>query len=148
MINYNIIIQLQYLLLYLIYLCERLTFKYIKNKDIILNDVNIILYDKIHSLYILYLILNIQIYTIYNINNSRIIHIYHDNKKISSLTIHNEIPINNINKIVLTLYYLDKYSIINLLEIYNCGIIKHSNQFFIHHYNYLGYKRIILNTIL
>jgi hypothetical protein len=147
MINQFTLNQLQYIILYLIYLCERLTFKYINQKDIILNDVNIILYDKFHSLFILYIILNIQIYTITNKNNLRIIHIYHENKKISSLSIYNEKPINNINKIVLTLYYLDKYNIINLLEIYNCGVIKHSNNYFMHYYNYLGNKREEFNLL-
>jgi hypothetical protein len=147
MINQFTLNQLQYIILYLIYLCERLTFKYINQKDIILNDFNIILYDKFHSLFILYIILNIQIYTITNKNNLRIIHIYHENKKISSLSIYNEKPINNINKIVLTLYYLDKYNIINLLEIYNCGVIKHSNNYFMHYYNYLGNKREEFNLL-
>ena len=147
MIDYYTLCQLQYILIIFIYLYEKLTLKYITNKDIILNNLNVYKYDKIHSLYILYLILDIQIYTICQDNN-RIIYIYYKKEKISSLYIKNEKPYNNINKIILSLHYLDKYNIINILDIYNCGIIIHSTKFFKHIYNYIGIKREVFNLLV
>jgi len=147
MIDYYTLCQLQYILIIFIYLYEKLTLKYITNKDIILNDLNIYKYDKIHSLYILYLILDIQIYSICQDNN-RIIYIYYQNNKISTLFIKNEKPHNNVNKIILSLHYLDKYHIINLLDIYNCGVIIHSTKFFKHIYNYMGKKREVFNLLV
>ena len=146
MINYEILYQIQYFLLYIIYLLEKLTCKYILNKDIIVNFLNIIKYDKIHSLFILYVIFDIQIYTIEN-NNTKIIHTYYQKKKISSIVLKNEMPLNEINKIILTFYYLDKYNIIHSLEIYNCGIINHSTKLFKHIYNYMGNRRMEYNAI-
>jgi hypothetical protein len=141
MTDYYILCQIQYILLFLIYLNERLFYKYIKNKDIILNYLHILNYDKFHSLYILYILFNIQIYTIKSANK-RIINIFHENKKISTMVIKNEKPINESIKSILSLYYLDKYNIVNLLEIYNCGIIIHKNNLFNHIYNYLGERRV------
>lgn len=141
MINNVILAQIQYLICIIVYLVERLHIKYILNKDIILNFLNIIKYDKLHSLFILYVIFDIQIYTLVY-NNIKVIHTYYQKKKISSLILKNEIPQNEINKIILTFYYLDKYNIINYLEVYNCGIINHSTNFFKHVYNYLGNRRV------
>lgn len=147
MIDYYTLCQLQYILIFFIYLYEKLTLKYITNKDIILNDLFIKKYDKEHSLYILYLILDIQIYTITN-NYKRIINIYYNKNKISTLAIIDEKPVANQNKIILTLYYLDKYNIINILEVYNCGIVLHSTKLFKHIYNYVGHKREIFNLLI
>lgn len=146
MITHEILYQIQYFICFIIYILEKLTFKYILNKDIIVNFLNIIKYDKLHSLFILYIIFNIQIYTIQK-DDTKIIHIYYQNKKVSSLILKNEIPINSKNKIVLTFYYLDKYNIINSLEIYNCGVINHTTKLFKHIYNYLGNRRIEYDNI-
>jgi hypothetical protein len=147
MIDYYTLCQLQYILIIFIYLYEKLTLKYITNKDIILNDLHVYKYDKKHSLYILYIILDIQIYTI-STDNHRIIYIYYKNEKLSTLCINNEKPKNDINKIILSLYYLDKYHIINLLDVYNCGVIIHTTKLFKHIYNYMGIKREIFNLLV
>lgn len=146
MIDYLTLCQIQYILIFLIYLNERLEFKYIKHKDILLNKLHINKYDKKHSLYILYLLFNIQIYSITE-SNKRIIYIYYENAKLSKTIIIKEKIINDSIKVVLSLYYLDKYYITNLLEIYNCGIITHTNYLFKHSYNYMGKRREEFNRL-
>lgn len=146
MFDYLTLYQVQYILIILIYLNERLEFKYIKNKDILLNKLLIQKYDKKHSLSILYLLFNIQIYTITE-SNKRIIYIYYENAKLSKSIIINEKIIDDSIKVVLSLYYLDKYYITNLLEIYNCGIVTHTNYLFKHSYNYMGIRREEFNKL-
>lgn len=133
--------RLKFILCYIIYLIEKFLFKYITCKDIIKKFLNIDKYDKIHSLTILYIIFDIEIYTITYLYN-RIITIYYNKKKISEIIINNEVNITNTNKPILSLYYLDQYHFINLLEVYNCGIIYHYTTLFTHIYNYLGDRRV------
>jgi hypothetical protein len=140
MLDYELIIRFQNFICLLIYLLEKLIFKYILNNDIIIKLFNIKNYDKIHSMSILYLIFNIQIYTFKYLKN-RIIKIYYNNEKISDVLIEKEINKNNKNKIVLKFIYLDQYNFINHLEIYNCGVIYHHTNMFTHTYNYLGNRR-------
>ncbi len=142
MISHITLYQIQYLLYIFIYLIERFYYKYIINKDIVTNLFSCIKYDNIHSLYILYLIFNIQIYTI-QFFNKRIIKIYYQNKLISNVLISNETNLSNTNKKILTLEYIDKYFFINILEIYNCGIIYHTTLLFTHIYNFLGDRRVL-----
>lgn len=147
MIDYFTIIQIQYILLVCIYLIEKLYFKYILNKDIILNKLIYLNYDKINSLYILYLTFNIEIHTIQS-KDKRNIFIYFNKNKISNVIIKNEKIINNKIFIILSLEYLDKYNFINLLEIYNCGIIAHTSMLFKHFYNYIGDRRNVYNHLI
>lgn len=144
--EYIYLIQTQYLICILIYLLEKIIFKYNKCKDILKNKFYIKGYDKIHSLSILYLIFDIKIHTISFFKN-RIIKIYYEQKKISDVCIKNEKNITCPNKIIVSLIYLDQYEFYNMLEIYNCGIIFHYTKFFTHVYNYLGERRIIYNIL-
>jgi hypothetical protein len=146
MIEYVNLIKTQYFLCLLIYLLEKLIFKYYKCKDIFQKLFYIKKYDGIHSISILYLIFNIKIYTISYLKN-RIIKIYYDQNKISDICIKNEQNITSKNKIILSLVYLDQYYFINILEIYNCGVVYHYTKLFTHIYNYIGERRIEYNIL-
>lgn len=146
MINIIIFEQLKYFICLLVFILEKFIFKYYTCKDIIQKIFYVPKYDKIHSVSILYLIFDIKIYTIRYLTN-RIIKIYYNKEKISDIVIKNEKNLTDVNKIVLSFVYLDKYHFINLLEIYNCGIIYHYNKLFTHIYNYLGNRRIEYNIL-
>lgn len=146
MIEYVYLIQTQYFICLLIYLLEKLIFKYYKCKDIFQKLFYVKKYDGIHSISILYLIFNIKIYTISYLKN-RIIKIYYEQNKISDICIKNEQNITNTNKIILSIVYLDQYSFINILEVYNCGIVYHYTKLFTHIYNYIGERRIEYNIL-
>lgn len=146
MIEYVNLIQTQYFICLLIYLLEKLIFKYYKCKDIFQKLFYVKKYDGVHSISILYLIFNIKIYTISYLKN-RIIKIYYDQNKISDICIKNEQNITNKNKIILSIVYLDQYSFINILEIYNCGVVYHYTKLFTHIYNYIGERRIEYNIL-
>jgi hypothetical protein len=146
MIEYVNLIKTQYFICLLIYLLEKLIFKYYKCKDIFQKLFYVKKYDGIHSISILYLIFNIKIYTISYLKN-RIIKIYYDQNKISDICIKNEQNITCKNKIILSLVYLDQYYFINILEIYNCGVVYHYTKFFTHIYNYIGERRIEYNIL-
>lgn len=143
--NYNII-QVQYLLLICIYLLEKIIYKYIYCDDILIKKFISLNYDKIHTLYILYITFNIEIHTI-KTNQYRYIYIYFNNSKLSNVCINNEHLINNKILKILSLEFLDNLNCIHLLEIYNCGIIIHTNHLFQHIYNYLGERRTNYNLI-
>lgn len=145
-INYYNIIQIQYLLLICIYFLEKIYNKYIFSDDILLKKFICINYDNIHTLYILYIAFNIEIHTIIT-NEDRHIYIYFNNNKISNIFIKNEKLINNNISKILSLEFLDNLNFIHLLEIYNCGIIIHTNHLFQHIYNYLGERRTNYNLI-
>ena len=146
MIEYVYLIQTQYFICLLIYLLEKLIFKYYKCKDIFQKLFYVQKYDGIHSISILYLIINIKIYTISYLKN-RIIKIYYEKNKISDICIKNEQNITNTNKIILSIIYLDQYSFINILKVYNCGIVYHYTKLFTHIYNYIGERRIEYNIL-
>ena len=81
MVEYVYIIQTQYFICLLIYLLEKLIFKYFKCKDIFQKLFHVEKYDGIHSIAILYLIFNIKIYTL-SYFSTRIVKIYYDQNKI------------------------------------------------------------------
>ena len=146
MIDQIILEQLKCFICFLIFILEKFIFKYYTCKDIIQKIFYVSKYDKIHSVSILYLVFDIKIYTIQYLTN-RIIKIYYNKEKVSDTFISNENNLTNINKIVLSFVYLDQYNFINLLEIYNCGIIYHYTKLFTHIYNYLGNRRIEYNLL-
>lgn len=137
------ILKLKYFICILIYILEKFILKYIKYKDIFQKLFYVEKYDGIHSVYILYLIFDIKIYTI-KYFSTRIIKIYYNKNKISDVCIKNEI---NNNKVILSIVYLDKYRFINILEVYNCGIVYHYTKFFTHVYNYIGERRVEYNML-
>lgn len=141
MLDYLTIIKFKYFVCFLIYILEKFIFKYFICEDIIKKYLNINKYDNYHTLYILYLIFNIEIHTIQYLQK-RVIQIYYNKKLISNICIENETNITNENKIILSFLFLDQYSFTNLLQIYNCGIFSHSNNLFTHIYNYSGERRI------
>ncbi len=141
MIDLFYILQVKFFICFLIYILEKFIFKYLEGKDIIKKIYNTIKYDKEHSIFIIYLLFSIEIHTI-TFLKSRIIKIYYSNDLISSVKIDNENNISNVNKIILSFVYLDQYHFINILQIYNCGVIYHSTKLFTHTYNYLGNRRI------
>ena len=146
MIEYVYLIQTQYFICFLIYLLEKLKFKYYKCKDIFQKLFYVDKYDGVHSISILYLIFNIKIYTISYFTN-RIIKIYYDQNKISDICLKNEQNVTSNNKIILSIVYLDQYCFINILEIYNCGVVYHYTKLFTHIYNYMGKRRIEYNIL-
>jgi|Laugresu1bdmlbdd_1035124.scaffolds.fasta_scaffold00028_35 hypothetical protein len=146
MINYVLIYKIQYIICLIIYLLEKLIFKYHKHKDIFKKLLYIDKYDNIHSVSILYLIFDIQIYTL-KILSDRLITIYYEKSKISNVFIKNEENMTTDNKIILSIIYLDQYNFINYLKVYNCGIIYHYTNMFTHIYNYLGERRIEYNIL-
>lgn len=141
MIDYVYLIQIQYIICILVYLLEKIVFKYNYCKDIVKKLLYVKKYDGIHSISILYLIFDIKIYTLQFLS-TKLIKIYYENKKISDICIKNEKNITCINKIILSIVYLDQYYFINLIEVYNCGIVYHSTKLFTHIYNYIGERRI------
>lgn len=146
MIEYVYLIQTQYFICFLIYLLEKLIFKYYKCKDIFQKLFYVDKYDGVHSISILYLIFNIKIYTISYFTN-RIIKIYYDQNKISDICLKNEQNVTSNNKIILSIVYLDQYCFMNILEIYNCGVVYHYTKLFTHIYNYMGKRRIEYNIL-
>jgi len=146
MINLFLLEQFKYFICLLIFILEKFIFKYHICKDIIQKILYVPKYDKIHSISILYLIFDIKIYTIQYLSN-KIIKIYYNKEKISDIFISSEKNLTNTNKIVLSFLYLDQYHFINLLEIYNCGVIYHYTKLFTHVYNYLGNRRIEYNIL-
>lgn len=139
--------QLKLILFYCFTTYKKLINKYRLNNDILLNSYYISKYDKIHDLYILDYIFNIRISTIINSQKDLIyIYVYKNNTKISELILKNNKIINNNNhKILLSFHYLDNYLFYNILEVYNCGIINHSNLLINNFYNYKGIKRNEIN---
>jgi len=146
MIEYVYIIQTQYFICLLIYLLEKLIFKYFNCKDIFQKLFHVKKYDGIHSISILYLIFNIKIYTLSYLS-TRIVKIYFNQNKISDTCIKNEKNINGSNKVILSIVYLDQYHFVNTLEVYNCGIVYHYTKLFTHIYNYIGKRRIEYNIL-
>jgi hypothetical protein len=141
MVDYLIILKFKYFICFLIYILEKFIYKYFICEDIIKKKLNINKYDNYHTLYILYLIFNIEIHTIQYLQK-RFIQIFYNKKLISNICIENENNITNKNKIILSFLFLDQYYFTNLLQIYNCGIFYHSNNLFTHIYNYSGERRI------
>ena len=151
MIEINVIHQIQYILIYLLYIIQKLYDKYILNNEIIINRLEVENYDNIHTLYITYIRHGIKIHTLLNNKNkTRIITIYYNNTELSSLYIENE---RSKNKKILEIHYLDNYFTYNILEVFNCGIINHNcipvnnMGLFKHVYNYIGEKRIEYSII-
>lgn len=141
------IYQLKIIILYCFNLYDKIINKYKLNNDILLNSYFIPKYDKIHDMYILDYIFNIRINTIINTKNKlQYIYIYKNNIKISELILKkNKIINQNNHKILLSFHYLDNYLLYNILEVYNSGIINHSNIIVNNFYNYKGIKRNQIN---
>lgn len=139
--------KLKFIFIYCSFLYEKLLIKYKVNNDILLNSYFISKYDKIHDMYILDYMFNIRICTILNSDKDLLhIYIYKNNIKISELVLKkNKIINKNSHKIILSFHYLDNYFIYNILEVYNCGIINHSNFLINNFYNYKGIKRNQIN---
>lgn len=143
LISPNILYQLRFIFLYLIYLYNQSIIKYQYNEDILLNSYHIIQYDDIHDLYISEYIFNIQIHCFINKKeNIKIIYIYQYDNQISKCVIKNNITINPNNyNIICRIDYLDKYFIFNQLNIFECGIILHDNPIINNYYTYKGIQK-------
>ncbi len=144
----NLIHYYNILCMIFIYLIEDIFKKTLAGSNIILYKFYDSFYDYKSNIHILYLSHNIEMHTIQDIKTKeRIIYIYHNKVLKSSVKLIAEKNKNYKNKVILTVYYIDKYYLLHIIIIYSYGIISHQTNFFMHHYNYIGEKRIIYSIV-